>query len=366
MIEKIGTVTIPEFVLSSGHVLKNVVQVYGMYGMPNDDYSNIIVVCHALTGSHRLAGEKLAGQPDPWWNTLIGDGKAFDTNKYCVICFNNLASPYGSTCPLSINSDTGKRWNMSFPIITPRDVAAAQKIALEKLGIKKIAVVIGGSLGGMIAAEIAVSYPKDIESCVIIAAPDRLYPQAIAFNAVQRNSIMSDPEWKNGEYEGQGPVNGLHSARMLAMITYRSEVAFSGRYMREMAQGCANEWGGQFQVESYLHHHGEELVKRFDANCYLYLTKMMDLHDIGAGRGGVSEAWKRFAGRKLLAVGISSDMLFANWQVEEATRSAKNSGVIARYEEIESDNGHDAFLIDFDQLDEFIRAFLYSLVTCCN
>ena len=185
-------------------------------------------------------------------------------------------------------------------------------------------------------------------------APDRLYPQAIAFNAVQRQSIMDDPQWRGGDYEGAGPVNGLAAARMLAMITYKSEQTFSNRYMREMADEAAGAWGGQFRIESYLHHHGQELVKRFDANCYLYLTRMMDLHDIG----GVDAAWKRFAGRRLLGLGISSDMLFPNWQVEEAVRAAAKNGVAAYYEEIESDNGHDAFLMDFDQLDDYLREFL--------
>jgi homoserine O-acetyltransferase len=355
--ERIGSVTIPELVLQSGR-LEKPVQVYAMYGELNDRADNAIVICHALTGSHRLAGEKIEGQPDPWWDALVGDNKVFDTGKYCVICFNNIASPYGSTSPLSINPKTGKRWNMSFPIVSPRDVAIAQKEALKALGIKKVAAVAGGSLGGMIAAEMAVSFPEDVEKCVLIAAPDRLYPQAIAFNAVQRNSIMSDPDWKCGDYEGRGPSRGLALARMLAMITYRSEQSFSGRYMREMARGSADDWEGQFKVESYLYHHGEELVRRFDANCYLYLTKMMDLHDIGSGRGGLTEAWRLFAGRKLLAVGISSDMLFPSWQVEEAARNARNGGVDARYEEIESENGHDSFLIDFDQLDDFIRPFL--------
>lgn len=358
MPEKLGTVTLPEFTTSSGAVIKDLTQVYACYGELDEAAGNVILVCHALTGSHRLAGEILPGQPEPWWETLVGDGKAIDTKKYFVICFNNLASPYGSTSPVTINPDTGERWGMSFPILSPRDVARAQKMALERLGIKRILAVAGGSLGGMIAVETAVSFPEDVANCILIAAPDRLYPQAIAFNAVQRHSITSDPEWKNGCYEGAGPVRGLAAARMLAMITYRSEQSFAGRYMRDMAQGSPTDWNGQFKVEGYLRHHGEQLVKRFDANCYLYLTRMMDLHDIGVGRNGAMEAWARFAGKRLLAVGISSDMLFANWQVEEAAGTARAAGVLAYYDEIESDNGHDSFLIDFDQLDEMLRSFL--------
>lgn len=360
MKETIASVTIPEIELPSGVTMRNVTQVYAMYGEADAAADNVIVVCHALTGSHRLAGKKTEGQPEPWWDKVVGDGKTLDTRKYCVICFNNLASPYGSTSPLSIDPETGEKYRMRFPILSPRDVAAAQKAALELLGFKKIYAAIGGSLGGMIALELSVSFPNDVGRCGLIAAPDRLYPQAIAFNTVQRQTIMNDPEWKNGDYNGAGPVNGLSAARMLAMITYRSEQSFSERYMREMEDDTAKGWGGQFRVESYLYHHGEELVKRFDANCYLYLTRMMDLHDIGIGRGGIQEAWQRFADKKLIAVGISSDMLFANWQVEEAARTAGKSGVLAEYEEIESENGHDAFLIDFDQLDEFLRVLLIS------
>lgn len=358
MKESLGYVTIPEFTTSSGVVIKNLVQAYACYGKLDEGQSNVVLVCHALTGSHRLAGDSLPGQPEPWWTTLVGGGKALDTSKYFVICFNNLASPYGSTSPMTIAPETGKRWGMSFPILSPRDVARAQKIALEQLGIRKVLTTVGGSLGGMIALEVALTYPDDVGGCVLIAAPDKLYPQAIAFNAVQRQSITTDPEWRNGDYEGVGPANGLAAARMLAMITYRSEQSFAGRYMRDMAKGSATDWDGQFKVEDYLFHHGEQLVKRFDANCYLYLTKMMDLHDIGAGRNGIKEAWARFAGKKMLAVGISSDMLFANWQVEEAVRAAGEAGVLAYYDEIESDNGHDSFLIDFDQLDDMVRGFL--------
>lgn len=359
MLEKIGSVTIPEFKTVSGVAIRDLCQAYACYGELNAERNNSILVCHALTGSHRLAGERVAGQPDPWWDTLVGDGKAIDTKKYFVVCFNNLASPYGSTSPMTINPDTGRKWGMDFPILSPRDVARAQVEALRLLGINKIGAVVGGSLGGMIAAETAVTFPENVGGCVLIAAPDKLYPQAIAFNAVQRQSIISDPDWKNGDYEGAGPIKGLAAARMLAMITYRSEQSFAGRYMRDMDNGSATEWNGRFKVESYLQHHGEQLVRRFDANCYLYLTRMMDLHDIGAGRGGVKEAWARFAGKRLLAVGVSSDMLFANWQVEEAARAAREAGVNSCYDEIESDNGHDAFLIDFDQLDDMVRGFLY-------
>ena len=358
MKEELSSVILKDITLPSGAHFDTLTQAYARYGEISADGSNVILVCHALTGSHRLAGEKREGLPEPWWEPIVGDGHAVDTRKYCVICFNNLASPYGSTSPLSKNPADGRRWAMRFPILSPRDTAFAQRAALTAMGIKNLYAVIGGSLGGMISLEHAVSFPQTTPRCALIAAPDRLYPQAIAFNSVQRQSIMGDPEWKNGDYEGAGPANGLAAARMLAMITYRSEQSFTSRYMREVARGTTNDWSGEFQVESYLHHHGEAIVKRFDANCYLYLTRMMDLHDIGTGRGGLDAAWRNFSGGRLLGLGISSDMLFPNWQVEEAVRAAAKNGVCAYYEEIESDNGHDAFLIDFDQVDDYLRSFL--------
>ena len=335
-------------------------QAYAMYGTPEPDGSNVVLVCHALTGSHHLAGDDVPGLPSGWLAPLVGAGKALDTNRLCLICINNLCSPYGSTSPMSIKPETGKPWGMSFPVITPRDVALAQKLALGSMGIKKVAAVLGGSFGGMAALEYALSFPDDVGSCIVIAAPARLYPQAIAYNEVQRQAILSDPDWCGGDYyPGPGPAKGLATARMLAMITYKSERNFSDRWMRGMAgESDAHEWGSKFKVETYLAHHGSELVSRFDANCYLYMTRAMDLHDVTAGRGSLDDVFSRLRGKGVLAVGISSDILFPNWQVMEIARFAGRQGAKSAYEEIESDNGHDSFLIDFDQMDEILRWFL--------
>ena len=361
MFETLGSITINDLNLDSGKTLPVVEQKYAMYGTPAPDGSNVVLICHALTGSHHLAGPDVPGLPGAWLDPVLGAGKALDTNRLCVVAFNNICSPYGSTSPKTINPETGKPWAMAFPVVTPRDVARAQKRALEALGIPKIAVVIGGSFGGMISLEMALSFPDDVKNCGVIAAPARLYPQAIAYNEVQRQAILSDPEWKGGDYyDGPGPAKGLATARMLAMITYRSEQNFAGRWMRGMAEPekSAGEWDAKFKVETYLAHHGNELVARFDANCYLYTTRAMDLHDVAAGRSGLEEAFAALKGKGVLAVGISSDILFPNWQVMEIARYAGKAGARADYEEIESDNGHDAFLIDFDQLDEILRWFL--------
>ncbi|MFA0889256.1 MAG: homoserine O-acetyltransferase [Synergistales bacterium] len=356
--EVIGFVDLPTLELESGRVLENVRQVYSRYGTPKPDGSNIVVICHALTGSHRVAGEPLAGQPQPWWEAVVGRHKAIDTDSFCVYCFNMIGSPYGSTSPLSVDPATGQPWGMDFPLFSVRDIVNAEKAALDRLGFPRIGAIVGGSLGGMQALEWAILYPDAVDRIVVIGAPAHLYPQAIAFNEVQRQAIFADPNWKNGRYQG-GPVpaKGLAMARMLAMITYKSENCFTQRWMREVKNGDLGDWSGQFQVESYLHHHGEELVRRFDAGCYVYLTRAMDRHDIGAGRGGAEAALKRLAGKFLLAVGISSDMLFPTWQVEELADLAEKAGVNASYDEIESDEGHDAFLLDFDQVDDALRAF---------
>lgn len=359
-VETLGSVTVRNLELDSGKTLPVVEQKYAMYGTPKADGSNIVLVCHALTGSHHLAGPDVPGLPGGWLKPVLGPGKALDTNRLCVIGINNLCSPYGSTGPMAVNPETGRPWGMSFPVVTPRDVARAQKRALEALGFQRIAMVLGGSFGGMISLEYAMSYPDDVMHCGVIAAPARLYPQAIAYNEVQRQAITSDPEWRGGDYyPGPGPTKGLATARMLAMITYRSEQNFAGRWMRGMADDAApsHEWGAKFKVETYLEHHGNELVSRFDANCYLYTTRAMDLHDVTAGRGSLEGAFACLKGKGMLAVGISSDILFPNWQVMEIARYAGKAGARSDYEEIESDNGHDAFLIDFDQLDEILRFF---------
>ena len=345
--------------LLSGRELSPVKQVYTMHGTPAPDGSNVILICHALTGSHHFAGPDIEGLPPAWFEALVGKGRALDTDKFCLICINNLCSPYGSTSPKSIHPETNQEWGMRFPVVAPRDIATAQKILLEALGIPRVAVVIGCSFGGMVALELALTYPDFAERCIVVAAPARLFPQAIAYNEVQRSAIMSDSEWKEGAYyPSLGPVKGLATARKLAMITYKTEQSFADRWMREPAKGNLHEWGGKFQVETYLEYHGNELVRRFDANCYLYLTRAMDLHDISAGREGLVPAFEPYKNKPMLAVSVSSDLLFASWQVVELVKHAKEAGVRVTHEEIESDNGHDAFLIDFDQLDEFLRGFL--------
>jgi homoserine O-acetyltransferase len=349
-------IELPELELQSGKTLRPVRAACTINGIPKPDGSNVVVVCHALTGSHHVTGPAAAGLPEGWWDHVVGAGGALDPEKLCVVCCNNLCSPYGSSAPIDIEPGTERPWGMRFPMISPRDVARSQKIALEALGIQHVAGVIGGSLGGMTALEWMASFPEDMDFCVAVATPSRLYPQAIAFNGVQRRTIMTDSEWKDGDYfPGKGPVDGLYNARMLAMITYRSEESFVRRYMRESRN--IGEWEGRFDVESYLMYHGEEITRRFDANCYLYLTKMMDLHDIGQGRGDTEAAFEPFRRKPFLSVGISSDILFPAWQAQELAESARDAGVRSVYRELRSDVGHDAFLVEMEQINAIFGEF---------
>ncbi|MDR1873849.1 MAG: homoserine O-acetyltransferase [Synergistaceae bacterium] len=360
MSERFCSVVLPELTLHSGKVLRDVRVACSINGTPEPDGSNVVVVCHALTGSHHVAGGPVSDLPDAWWDPVVRPGGILDTDRLCVVCCNNLCSPYGSSAPTDIEPGTRRPWGMRFPLVDPRDIATSQKMALEALGIRRVAGVIGGSLGGMIALEWVSRFAHLLDFGVIIATPLRLYPQAIAFNGVQRHAITSDPEWKEGEYcPGRGPISGLYNARMLAMITYRSEESFVRRHMRS-ARDNIDEWEGRFDVERYLMHHGELLTKRFDANCYLYLTRMMDLHDLGRDYGDAEAAFEGMRKKHFLAVGINSDILFPPWQVQEVADAARDAGAHSSYREIRSDIGHDAFLMEFDQVSGILGDFFAS------
>jgi homoserine O-acetyltransferase len=360
MSERFGSVVLPELTLHSGKTLQQVRVAYSVNGTPRPDGSNVVVVCHALTGSHHVAGEPVSDLPDAWWDPLVRPGGVLDTDRLCIVCCNNLCSPYGSAAPTDIEPGTRRPWGMRFPLVDPRDIARSQKMALEALGIERVAGVVGGSLGGMIALEWVTQFADFMDFGIVMAAPLSLYPQAIAFNGVQRHAITSDPEWHEGDYcPGQGPVNGLYNARMLAMITYRSEESFVRRHMR--ASHNIDEWDGRFDVESYLMHHGKLLTRRFDPNCYLYLTKMMDLHDVSRGYADAEAAFERMRKKHFLAVGINSDILFPSWQIQEVSEAAADAGVYASYREIRSDVGHDAFLMETAQVSEVFTTFFDSI-----
>ncbi len=335
---------------------------YETWGELDCSGENAVLVVHALTGdSHCSGGVSEAHKRGGWWDALVGPGRTIDTEEHFVVCSNVLGGCSGSTGPASIDPETGRPYGMRFPIVTIRDIVRAQKRLLDDLGVRKLKAVIGGSIGGQQALEWAVEYPDFMEKAVPIATNGALGPQGLGMSEIGRRAIMADPFWRGGDYYGEekGPETGLAIARMAGMLTYQSAASQRERFGRNPASRPAlyEELGGRFEVESYLHYQGHDLVGRFDANSYLYLTRAMDLYDVGAGYSSEEEAYGRMEA-EVLFVGISSDWLFPAAEVRTAAEQARMAGAQAYYEEIESPNGHDAFLKDWDELRAAVGPFL--------
>lgn len=351
---EVGTVEIGALRLESGCVLPDVRLAFERVG-PRD--APVVLVCHALTGNHVAVGTEAS---PGWWAGLIGRGKAIDTDRYQVVSFNVLGGCDGSTGPTSPNPLTGRPYGPEFPFVTVRDMVRAEHLALKRLGIERLHAVIGGSLGGMQALEWAAMFPDRVDRIIPIATSGRFSPQGIAYNEVQRRAIMLDPLWQNGEYApGEGPSRGLALARMVGMITYQSDELMQARFGRrpEARYTAWPEFLDRYDIEGYLHYQGDKLVRRFDANAYLYLTRAMDSHDLGRGRGGYEQGLARIQARTL-AVGIRSDILFPPHYSREIAEHLQRLGRDGRYYELDSPNGHDAFLKDFHLLAPVIRAFV--------
>lgn len=326
------------FVTESGFRFENPEVAYKTWGTLNESRDNVVLICHALTG-HAAA--------DEWFPGLFGEGRVADCSKNFIICINVPGSCYGSLGPWSVDPKTGEPYRSAFPEITIRDMVRFQQQVLDQLGIRGIELVIGGSLGGMQALEFSVM-DRRIRSAVLIAMGKAHTPWAIGISHAQRAAITSDIKWKQGNYDREdGPFNGIAAARMMAMITYRTP----GDYNLKFGRKLQNE-DGQFQVESYLNYQGEKLAKRFDALSYIILTRAMDTHDISRGRGRFEEVLNRVE-IPVQVVGINSDHLYPVEEQIELASLLPNS----RFHEIRSDYGHDAFLIEFEQLNNIIKPF---------
>ncbi|MCX7803670.1 MAG: homoserine O-acetyltransferase [Planctomycetota bacterium] len=353
-----------ELPLDCGRKLGPIQVAYETYGKLNATRSNCILIEHALSGSAHAAGYHSPSDRKPgWWDAMIGPGKAFDTDRYFVLCSNFLGSCYGTTGPSSINPATGKPYGISFPVITVEDMVRLQKKLLDCLGIHRLVTVAGGSLGGQQALEWAVAWPDMADSVMVIASSARLSAQGIAFNAVGRNAITSDPEWKGGNYYGgPGPVRGLAIARMIGHITYLSDAAMRRKFGRALQDRdrLGFSLDSEFQVESYLDYQGKTFVERFDANSYLYITKAMDYYDMGARSGGLEAALARTK-CKFLVLSFSSDWLYPPYQMREIVDALMNLDKDVTYCNIRSDYGHDAFLLEVDTMSKIIRSFLERL-----
>ena len=349
--------------MDCGATLGPITVAYETYGRLNAAGDNAILVCHALTGDSHVARHGEGDRPG-WWDSAVGPGHVLDTRRYFIIASNVLGGCQGTTGPGAVNPATGRPFGLHFPLVTTRDMVHVQKALLDHLGVRRLQAVIGGSLGGMQAVMWATTYPDFVAGCVPIGAAGRFHPQGIAYNEVQRQAIFLDPHFNNGDYyEVQPPHQGLGVARMLGMITYRSDESMWPQFGREVRGGgtdLARGFGICYQIESYLHHQAESICKRFDPNSYLYLSKAMDLHDVSRGRPSYEHAWGRLSAR-FLAVGIRSDILFPPYLSREMVELVRESGGQARYWELDSKWGHDAFLVDFELMADTLRQFLASL-----
>ena len=352
--------------LDSGKTLQQVTIAYETWGELNSDRSNAILLCHAWTGDSHAAGSAQDGQPTPgWWDGLVGSGCAIDTDKYFVVCTNSLGGCQGSTGPASPHPSDGKPYGSRFPVITVRDMVRAQVRVSDLLGIDVWHCVIGGSMGGMQVLEWGITFPHRVRSLVPIATCLQATAQQIAWGAIGRRSIRLDPKWRGGDYYdaavGDGPWQGLAIARMVAQVTFRSDNVFTDRFGRELADTDADYNGlglwDKFEVENYLDHHGDKLIRRFDTNSYLIIGKAMDLHDVARGRGSLQTAASRITA-PVLSMGISSDILYPTYQQKQIREIINVSGGSCEYVEIDSPHGHDAFLINLDQVGKPLIEFL--------
>ncbi len=347
--------------LDSGSTLDGVMLAYETWGALNADASNAILVCHAWTGDSHATGP----DHDPgWWEGVIGPGLAIDTDRWFVVCSNVLGGCQGSTGPASADPDDGRPYGSRFPVVTIRDMVRAQLRLADHLGVARWASVIGGSIGGMQVLEWAITYPERVASIVPVATCLQATAQQIAWGAIGRRAIRLDPKWRGGDYydaaPGDGPTEGLAIARMVAQVTFRSDNVFTDRFGREVADGATLRDGlelwQRFEVERYLDYHGEKLARRFDTNSYLIVGKAMELHDVGRGRGGVAAAMARITAPALV-MGIWSDILFPEYQ-QTQVHEFLAAGAGSSYVPIDSPHGHDAFLIEVDQVAAAIGDFL--------
>ncbi len=343
--------------LESGKTLGPVTLAYETYGKLNHDKSNAVLILHAFSGDAHAAGYHKDDEKPGWWDTIIGPGKAFDTDKYFVICSNSIGGCKGSTGPSSIDPVTGQPFGLDFPIITISDMVNAQEKLITHLGIEKLLCVAGGSMGGMQALQWVANFPHRVASAIPIATTSKHSPQQIAFDEVGRQAVMADPVWNKGNYYGKGqPERGLAMARMIGHITYMSDQSMEEKFSRKLNdKDFSFSFKTDFQVEGYLRYKGDNFVKRFDANSYLYITKAMDYFDV--------------SGEKLLPIGVKvetkflvisfqSDWLYPSYQSKDIAQNLKLKGVDVTYCEIKSTYGHDAFLLEAESESRLIKHFL--------
>ncbi|CUS03098.2 Homoserine O-acetyltransferase [Candidatus Promineifilum breve] len=351
------------FVLESGATLGPVTLAYETYGRLNAARSNAILILHALSGSAHAAGTHAADDAHPgWWDECIGPGKAFDTERYFVICSNVLGSCYGSSGPTAENPQTGRPYGLAFPVVTVGDMVRAQERLLDHLGIERLLCAAGGSMGGMQVLEWAAHHPGRLRAAIPLATTARHSPMLIALSEVGRQAIYADPAWNNGDYYANGhkPDAGLAVARMVGHITYLSDASMNQKFGRRLQtrEQYGYEFQTEFAVESYLKYNGNNFTRRFDANSYLYVTKAMDYFDLTQPTGSLAAALAGASAIKFLVVSFTSDWLYPSYHSKDLVRALHTVGADVTYLDIESTWGHDAFLLEVDTMTRLLGSFL--------
>ncbi|HRI57663.1 MAG TPA: homoserine O-acetyltransferase [Anaerolineae bacterium] len=352
------------FALESGATLSPVTLAYEAYGRLNADRSNAILVCHALSGGAHAAGYLAPDDAQPgWWDDCIGPGKAFDTDRYFVLCSNVLGSCYGSSGPSSVDPATGQPYGLHFPVVTIGDMVRAQVKLLDHLGIERLLAVAGGSMGGMQVLEWAAHHPQRVRAAIPIATTARHSPMLIAFGEVGRQAIYADPAWNQGDYyrNGRRPDAGLSVARMVGHITYLSEQSMHEKFGRRLQgrERYGYEFQTEFEIESYLKHNGDKFTRRFDANSYLYVTKALDYFDPAGQQGGsLAAAFENATDTAFLVISFTSDWLYPSYHSKELVRALTAAGCDVTYLDIESSWGHDAFLVEVETMTRLLGSFL--------
>lgn len=349
------------FEMRRGGALQNVEIAYETWGDLGFCYDNAILIFTGLSPSAHAASS--TEDPTPgWWEDMIGPGRPIDTRRYFVICVNSLGSPFGSTSPASINPATGRAYRLTFPVLTVEDMARAGYEVAQSLGVRQLAAVVGPSLGGMTVLAYGALFPDAARSLISISASARSSPFAIALRSLQREIIRRDPMWQDGNYEaGSMPVSGMRLARKLGMITYRSAKEWALRFGRERANAerrPGDPFGIDFEVESYLESHAAKFTGQFDPNCYLYLSRAMDLFDLADHGGSVAEALRRFTVSRALVIGVETDLLFPIEQQQELADGLRADGRDVIFARFDSLQGHDSFLVDMDRFRPVISDFL--------
>lgn len=350
------------FAMHLGGELRGVQVAYETWGKLAPDHGNALLLFTGLSPSAHAASAPADPAPG-WWEEMLGPGKPLDTHRYYVICVNSLGSCFGTTGPSSINPDTGQAYALAFPTLTVEDIASAAHAALQALGIRRVRVVMGASLGGMSALAYALLFPEAAEVLVSLSSATHSEPFAIAVRSLQRELIRSDGAWQGGNYPpGDGPRDGMRLARKLGMMSYRSALEWAERFGRERADNAGHEpFGIEFEVESYLESRARAFVGGFDANSYLYLSRAMDLFDAAEHGGTVAKAFKRLQLANALVVGVESDILFPLHQQRTLAQALRDAGVGTQFLQLASKQGHDSFLVDMDRFRPAVGDFLSAL-----